>query len=123
MIKKVIDSLKQALGFKGKMQIDFDDAMLSIFKAAADSKHFLAVGDSGQDDAGGGAKLSHEWSEAAIKINRLNDELREDCLALAKAFAETNSLDAEKMGAALDRVDAIFTKSGKFLGDGGKLIK
>jgi hypothetical protein len=123
MIKKIIDPLKAAFGAKSKIQIDFDEALLSIFKAVADSKYFLAGGNASPVDAGEGAKLAHAWSEAAIKINRLNDELREDCLDLAKLFAESNSQGAEQMEAALDRVDAIFVKSGKFLGDGGKRIK
>ena len=117
MIKSAIDSLKPLFGFKNRRQTEFDDAMLSILKAAADSRLSLTDPDSNNLDSGKRKELAHAWSEAAIKVARLDGELRDGCLELAKRFAAVNAEDARQSEADLDRVEAIFAKTCRCLGE------
>jgi len=115
MLKKAFDSIQNFFGFKGGKQAEFDDAMLSILKAIADSRLYLTTQKPEQFDANKGRELAHAWSEAAVKVNRLNDELREHCLELAKTFSGVQSRDTEHTRADLDQIDTIFTKVREFL--------
>ena len=120
MFKKALDSIQNFFGFKGGKQAEFDDAVLSILKAIADSRLYLTTQQPEQLDASKGKDLAHAWSEAAVKVNRLNDELREHCLTLAKAFSGVKSRDTEHLRADLDQIETIFTKASEFLREAGK---
>lgn len=113
MIKRAIDSLQSLFGFKSRRETEFDDAMLSILKVAADSRLCLTDPDQADLDSGKRRELAHAWSEAAIKVNRIDGALRDGCLALAKTFAAVDSDNEEPVG--LDRVDAIFARTCKRL--------
>lgn len=120
MFKKAFDSIKATFGHKRRKQAAFDDAMLLILKAIADSRLRLTTQKPEQSHADKGKELAHAWSEAAVKVNRLNDELREQCLALAKTFSDAKHQEAEHARAAVDQVEAIFTKASVFLGEAGQ---
>lgn len=120
MFKKVFESIQNLFGFKSRNQAEFDDAMLSILKAIADGRLYLTTREPGSLDTNKGKELAHAWSEAAVKVNRLNNELRDHCLALAKAFSDVKTQDTEHAGAVLDQIETIFTKASVFLGEGGK---
>jgi len=122
MVKKAFDSVKKIFGVRSGKQIEFDDAVLLILKAVADSRLYLSTQETEQLDSSKGKEIAHAWSESAVKINRMNDNLREDCLALAKAFSVVNSWNSEQNRAALDQVDTIFNKTCGFLREGAKLF-
>ena len=52
MIKSLIDPLKELFGFRSRRQTEFDDAMLSVLQAAADSRLCLTDPDSAGLDVG-----------------------------------------------------------------------
>ena len=121
MFKNALDSIQNFLGLKGGKQAEFDDAILSILKASADSRLYLTTQEPEQLETNKMKELAHAWSEAAVKVNRLSDELREHCLTLAKAFSGVQSRDTEQSRADLDQVETIFTKASEYLREGGKL--
>ena len=121
MFKNAFDSIQNLFGLKGGKQAEFDDAVLPILKAVADSRLYLNTQKPEQLDTNKEKELAHAWSEAAVKINRLDDELREHCLTLAKAFSGRQSWDSEHIRADLDQVETVFTKASEFLREGGKL--
>ena len=122
MFKRALDSIKAFFGFRNNRQTEFDEAMLSILKAVADSRLYLAAKEPEQMDPDQGKELAHAWSEAAVKINRFNDELREDCLVLTRIFSGFDSWDSEHIRAHLAQVDATFSAACESLKEQGKLF-
>lgn len=120
MIKSLIDPLKSLFGFRSRRQTEFDDAMLSILMAAADSRLSLTDPDPANLDSGKRKELAHAWSEAAIKVNRIDGALRDGCLGLAKAFAAVDSSNGSLAEAGLNEVEAVFARACKCLELGGK---
>ena len=115
MIKNIQRNLKKLSGFASTKQEEFDQAMLAVLNAAADSRIYLSAESETDDAAEKVANIAHAWSDAAVKINRINDELCGDCLDMIRFFSEIHSAASERTTDGRTRIDGVLEKAGRFL--------
>ena len=118
-MKPIFDTLKHVLGLKTGKQVEFDSAMTLILKAGGDSQLYLDGENRGDAEVLG--RLVHAWSDAAVKINRIDGSLRDGCLELAQLFACSTAGD-DNSAALRERVSALRERAHRFLEDGAGLF-
>jgi len=122
MFAKLIAQLKTLFGFSNKKNEIFSQAVLAVFGVAIDSRIFLS-GDPNVDEwAAKVAGLARAWSEAAVKISRVDDGLRDNCLEMVRYFSKLPPADTRGRADGLARTDTILEEASKFLQEGGKLL-
>lgn len=57
---------------------------------------------------------------AAVKINRISDELRDDCLGMVRFFSDSQSAAGERTADGLAGIDSVFEKASRILQEDGK---
>lgn len=118
MLEKAIESIKKVFGHKSRKEAEIDEAVLAVLKVIADSRLYLVNHTPDELDAGKMKELAHAWSEAGVKVNRLDGKMGQHCLVLAKTFSGTSLRDPDAVHTELEQVEAIYDSAREFLREG-----
>jgi hypothetical protein len=117
VFNSVFNWLKIARDDRREYGAEFENAMLAVFSAAFDTKHFLA----GCRDGSWGCSKSKErnlsklWQIAAVKLQRFDSDLANRCALKGEYWADPTGWKVNEMENAQGSLDGIIKRSRELL--------